>query len=72
VGPGAVPAGVRHIPIASVEPWCAALPAAVPLQWIAYWLSRAKGLDPDGRRHLRDSPRYVVSRKYRHGIADPA
>ncbi|MGH2361586.1 MAG: hypothetical protein ACRDGM_13725, partial [bacterium] len=65
VGQGRLFADVRHVPIAPVEPWCAVLPAAVPLQWIAYWLSRAKGLDPDRRSHLRNSARYVVSRKYR-------
>ena len=41
------------------------LVAAVPLQWLAYWTSRVRGLDPDGRSHLKDSPRYIVSRKYR-------
>lgn len=65
VGQGAPPAGAGHTPIPPVEPWCAALPAAVVLQWIAYWLSRARGLDPDRRSHLRDSARYHVSRKYR-------
>ncbi len=57
--------GVHHVPLGAVDPWASPLPAAVPLQWLAYWLSRAKGLDPDQRSHLRGSPRYVVSRKYR-------
>lgn len=65
VGPGPSPVGVFHVDMAPVEPWCAPLPAVVPLQWLAYWLSRARGLNPDRRDHLRDSPRYVVSRKYR-------
>lgn len=65
VGPGPPPAGIRHLPLAPAGPWCAPLPGAVPLQWLAYWLSRTKGLNPDRRSHLRDSPRYVVSRKYR-------
>ncbi len=57
--------GVRHVPLGDVDPWASPLSAAVALQWLAYWLSRAKGLDPDQRSHLRGSPRYVVSRKYR-------
>ena len=57
--------GVRHVPLEDVDSWASPLPAAVPPQWLAYWLSRAKGLDPDQRSHLRGSPRYVVSRKYR-------
>ena len=65
VGSGTAPAGVRHVHVNSVEPWCAVLPGAVPMQWLAYWLARAKGLDPDRRSHLRDSARYSVSRKYR-------
>lgn len=65
VGQGSPAAGVHHASIGPVEPWCAMLPGAVAVQWIAYWLSRAKGLDPDRRTHLRDSLRYHVSRKYR-------
>lgn len=57
--------GVHHVPLMAVEPWASPLPAAVPLQWLAYWLSRARGLDPDRRSHLRGSPRYGVSRRYR-------
>lgn len=57
--------GVRHVPLGDVDTWASPLPAAVPLQWLAYWLSRAKRLDPDQRSHLRGSPRDVVSRKYR-------
>jgi fructoselysine-6-P-deglycase FrlB-like protein len=57
--------GTRHVPLGDVVPWVSPLPAAVPLQWLAYWLARAKGLDPDQRSHLRGSPRYIVSRKYR-------
>lgn len=56
---------VRHVPVGDVDAWASPLPAAVPLQWLAYWLSRAKGLDPDQRSHLRGSPRYAVSHKYR-------
>ncbi|MGQ0572508.1 MAG: SIS domain-containing protein [Armatimonadota bacterium] len=65
VGPGPAPSGASHFSVAQVEPWCAVLPGAVPLQWLAYWLARVKGLDPDRRSHLRDSARYTVSRKYR-------
>jgi glucosamine--fructose-6-phosphate aminotransferase (isomerizing) len=65
VGSGPAPAGVRHVSVNPVEAWCAALPGAVPVQWLAYWLARAKRVDPDRRTHLRDSPRYSVSRKYR-------
>ncbi len=57
--------GAQHLPIGAVEPWASPLVAAVPLQWLAYWASRVRGLDPDRRSHLRDSPRYIVSRKYR-------
>ncbi|MGH2376058.1 MAG: SIS domain-containing protein [bacterium] len=57
--------GVLAVPIPAMEPWAAPLAGAVPLQWLAYWLSRARGLNPDLRSHLRASARYVVSRKYR-------
>jgi glucosamine--fructose-6-phosphate aminotransferase (isomerizing) len=65
IGPGPAPEGVVHVPLPTVATWCAPLPGAVPLQWLAYWLARAKGLDPDRRTHLREHPRYVVSRRYR-------
>lgn len=57
--------GVLAVPLPAMEPWAAPLAGAVPLQWLAYWLSRARGLNPDLRSHLRASARYVVSRKYR-------
>lgn len=57
--------GARHAPLMDVMSWVSPLPAAVPLQWLAYWLARAKGLDPDRRSHLFGSLRYLVSRKYR-------
>jgi glucosamine--fructose-6-phosphate aminotransferase (isomerizing) len=63
---GGAPAdGALHVPLPVVASWATPLPAAVPLQWLAYSLSRARGLDPDRRSHLRGSARYVVSRKYR-------
>src|SRR3989449_4463446 len=57
--------GAQHLPIGAVEPWASPLIAAVPLQWLAYWASRVRGLDPDRRRHFKDTPRYILSRKYR-------
>jgi len=51
--------------VPEVPHWCAPLVGAVPLQWMAYWLARAKGLDPDRRTHLLHDPRYAVSRRYR-------
>lgn len=57
--------GAQHLPIGPVEPWASPLVTAAPLQWLAYWASRVRGFDPDRRSHLRDSPRYIVSRKYR-------
>lgn len=66
VGPGADgSAGIFHLSIPEVAPWCASIPGAVPLQWLAYWLSRARGLDPDRRSHLLNSPRYEISRRNR-------
>lgn len=56
---------VLRVSVPVVESWTSPLVAAGPLQWLAYWLSRARGLDPDTRDHLRGSARYVVSRKYR-------
>lgn len=61
----AVPSGIVRVRLPSVESCVSPLPAAVPLQWTAYWLSRARGLDPNLRSHLRESPRYTVSRKHR-------
>jgi fructoselysine-6-P-deglycase FrlB-like protein len=65
VGPQAPVTDARYVSTLPVEPWCAPLPGAVPLQWLAYWLARSRGLDPDRRTHLRGSSRYTVSRKYR-------
>lgn len=56
---------VWHARVPEVPDWCAPLVGAVPLQWMAYWLARAKGLDPDRRTHLLQDPRYAVSRRYR-------
>ncbi|HET8679503.1 MAG TPA: SIS domain-containing protein [bacterium] len=56
---------VLRVSVPVVESCTSPLVVAVPLQWLAYWLSRARGLDPDTRGHLRGSARYVVSRKYR-------
>ena len=57
--------GALRVPLPAMESWAAPLAGAAPLQWLAYWLSRARGLNPDLRSHLRSSARYVVSRKYR-------
>lgn len=65
VGSGPDIPGVLRLHVPRVAEWSAGLPGAVPLQWLAYWLARAKGLDPDRRTHLRGSPRFAVSRRYR-------
>lgn len=65
VGPDPAPSGARHSPTPLVPGWCAPLPGAVAMQWYAYWLAQARGLDPNRRTHLRESSRYTVSRKYR-------
>ncbi|MGH2402966.1 MAG: SIS domain-containing protein [bacterium] len=65
IGHGGALDGVLEVSMPPLEPWTAPLATAVPLQWLAYWLSRARGLDPDRRSHLHGSARYVVSRKYR-------
>ncbi|MDR7481919.1 MAG: SIS domain-containing protein [Armatimonadota bacterium] len=64
---GGAPGGDVHLSLPEVAPWASPLVAAVPLQWLAYWAARARGLDPDRRSHLRGSARYEVSRKYRYG-----
>lgn len=54
-----------YVPVPRVEVWCAPVVHAVPIQWLAYWLSVARGLDPDRRPHLFGTPRYEISRRYR-------
>jgi len=65
VGSAPVAEGAGYLPVPAVADWCAPIVGAVPMQWIAYWLARAKGLDPDHRTHLIHDPRYTVSRRYR-------
>ncbi len=65
VGDASVSYNALPVSVPVVESCASPLVVAVPLQWLAYWLSRARGLDPDTRGHLRGSARYVVSRKYR-------
>src|SRR5207245_11502125 len=57
--------GAQHLPIGAVEPWASPLIAAVPLQCLAYWASRARVHDADRRSPLKNSMRYIVTRNYR-------
>ncbi len=58
-----VPRATRRITIPSIEAALMPLVTALPLQLLAAQLSRASGLDPDTRLHLKnDETRFRVSR----------
>ena len=58
-----VPTATRRLELPATAEWLAALLLPVPLQFLAYHLACATGLDPDTRAHLRDDrSRFRVSR----------
>jgi glucosamine 6-phosphate synthetase-like amidotransferase/phosphosugar isomerase protein len=58
-----VPTATWRLELPLVAEWLASLVLPVPLQFLAYRLARATGVDPDTRAHLReDRARFRVSR----------
>ena len=58
-----VPTAAHRITLPAIPPSLAPLATAIPLQALAHGLSRASGLDPDTRLHLKnDTVRFRVSR----------